>query len=107
MNAPLRKVAVAVLVLFTLLIVNVNVIQVVRSDELRSDGRNTRVLAEEYDRERGSIVVAGNEVASSVPSPRSSPDATMARARTLASSTRRPSSSTCRAVSSRSAPWWA
>ncbi|WP_448610834.1 peptidoglycan D,D-transpeptidase FtsI family protein [Geodermatophilus sp. URMC 60] len=67
MNAPLRRVAISVLVLFTLLIVNVNVIQVVRSDELRSDGRNTRVLVEEYDSERGSIVVGGTEVANSVP----------------------------------------
>jgi peptidoglycan glycosyltransferase len=66
-NAPLRRVAISVLVLFTLLIVNVNVIQVVRSDELRSDGRNTRVLVEEYDSERGSMVVGGTEVASSVP----------------------------------------
>jgi penicillin-binding protein A len=65
-NAPLRRVAISVLVLFTLLIVNVNIIQVVRSDELRDDIRNTRVLAEEYDRERGSIVVAGTEVATSV-----------------------------------------
>ncbi|MCW2532331.1 MAG: pbpA [Blastococcus sp.] len=63
MNAPLRRVAISVLVLFTLLIINVNYIQVVRSDELRKDPGNTRVLAEEYDRERGSIVVAGNEVA--------------------------------------------
>ncbi|MGY1764238.1 peptidoglycan D,D-transpeptidase FtsI family protein [Geodermatophilus sp. SYSU D00779] len=67
MNAPLRRVAISVLVLFTLLIVNVNVIQVVRSDELRSDGRNTRVLVEEYDSERGSIVAGGTEVANSVP----------------------------------------
>ena len=63
MNAPLRRVAISVLVLFTLLIVNVNYIQVVRSDELRTDPSNTRQLAEEYDRERGSIVVAGNEIA--------------------------------------------
>jgi peptidoglycan glycosyltransferase len=62
-NAPLRRVAISVLVLFTLLIINVNYIQVVRSDELRTDPGNTRQLAEEYDRERGSIVVAGNEVA--------------------------------------------
>ena len=68
MNAPLRKVAVAVLVLFTLLIVNVNVIQVVRADGLRDNPRNTRTLSEEYNRERGAIVVAGNEIASSVPS---------------------------------------
>ena len=63
MNAPLRRVAISVLVLFTLLIINVNYIQVVRSDELRNDAGNTRVLAEEYDRERGSIVVAGDPIA--------------------------------------------
>ena len=67
MNAPLRRVAISVLVLFTLLIVNVNIIQVVRAGDLRNNPRNTRVLAEEFDRERGSIVVDGNEVALSVP----------------------------------------
>jgi peptidoglycan glycosyltransferase len=67
-NAPLRRVAISVLVLFTLLIVNVNYIQVVRSDELRNNRSNTRVLAAEYDRERGAIVVAGTAVAESVPS---------------------------------------
>ena len=67
MNAPLRRVAISVLVLFTLLIVNVNYIQVVRSDELRTRSGNTRQLSEEYDRERGSIIVAGNEIALSVP----------------------------------------
>ena len=36
-NAPLRRVAISVLVLFTLLILNVNYIQVVRSDELRDE----------------------------------------------------------------------
>ena len=67
MNAPLRKVAISVLVLFTLLILNANYIQVVRADKLRQDPGNTRVLAEEYGRERGSIVVDGNEIAKSVP----------------------------------------
>ena len=67
MNAPLRRVAISVLVLFTLLILNANYIQVVRSDELRNDRGNTRVLAEEYNRERGSIVVGGTEIARSVP----------------------------------------
>jgi peptidoglycan glycosyltransferase len=62
-NAPLRRVAISVLVLFTLLIVNVNIIQVVRAGDLRDNPRNTRVLAEEFDRERGSIVVDGNEIA--------------------------------------------
>ncbi len=67
MNAPLRKVAISVLVLFTLLILNANYIQVIRSSDLRNDPGNTRVLAEEYDRERGSIVVDGDLVAQSVP----------------------------------------
>lgn len=67
MNAPLRRVAISVLVLFTLLIVNVNWIQVVRSDELRSNQSNTRALAAEYDRERGAIVVSGTAIAESVP----------------------------------------
>jgi penicillin-binding protein A len=66
-NAPLRRVAISVLVLFTLLIINVNYIQVVRSDELRTNSSNTRVLAAEYDRERGAIVVGGTAVAESVP----------------------------------------
>ncbi len=66
MNSPLRKVSISVLVLFTLLILNANYIQVVRSSELRSNQYNTRILAEEYDRERGQIVVDGNPVAQSV-----------------------------------------
>jgi penicillin-binding protein A len=66
-NAPLRRVAISVLVLFTLLILNVNYIQVVRSDELRKNTSNTRVLAAEYDRERGAIIVAGEPVALSEP----------------------------------------
>jgi peptidoglycan glycosyltransferase len=65
-NAPLRRVAISVLVLFTLLIVNVNYIQVVRSEELRADPGNRRVIVEEYDRQRGSIVVDGTEIAMSV-----------------------------------------
>jgi peptidoglycan glycosyltransferase len=64
-NAPLRKVAISVLALFTLLIINVNYIQVVRADALRKDPSNTRVLIEEYSRQRGSIVVQGTEIAKS------------------------------------------
>jgi len=64
-NAPLRRVAISVLVLFTLLIINVNYIQVVRADKLRADPANTRVLAEEYGRQRGSIIVHGTEIAMS------------------------------------------
>lgn len=66
MNAPLRRVSISVLVLFTLLIINVNIIQVVRADGLRTDPGNTRQLVEQYSRPRGSIVVDGSEIAKSV-----------------------------------------
>jgi peptidoglycan glycosyltransferase len=67
MNAPVRKIAISVLVLFTLLILNANVIQVLQADSLRTDSGNTRVLIDEYSRERGSIVVDGQPIAMSVP----------------------------------------
>ena len=66
MNAPVRKIAISVLVLFTLLILNANVIQVIQADSLRTDSGNTRVLIDEYSRQRGSIVVAGEPIAMSV-----------------------------------------
>ena len=61
MNAPLRRVAISVLVLFTLLIINVNYIQVVRSEELR-DGRAATPACSPRSTpgERGAIVVAGD-----------------------------------------------
>ncbi|MBA3339029.1 MAG: penicillin-binding protein 2 [Geodermatophilaceae bacterium] len=67
MNAPVRKIAISVLVLFTLLILNANVIQVIQADSLRTDPGNTRILIDEYSRQRGSIVVAGEPIATSVP----------------------------------------
>ncbi len=59
MNAPLRRVAVAVLVLFGLLLVNVNYIQVVKAGEYQNDSRNQRVLLRVYERERGPILAGG------------------------------------------------
>ncbi len=62
MNKPLRRVAVAVLLLFGLLLVNVNYLQTVRADKLRNDERNSRVLLRTYAQERGSIsLVNGTE----------------------------------------------
>ena len=57
MNRPLRRVAVACLVLFGLLLVNVNWVQVVKADTYRDDPRNSRVLLRTYERERGAIAV--------------------------------------------------
>ena len=57
MNAPLRRVAVACLVLFGLLLANANYVQVVKAKSLREDPRNRRVLLRTYDRLRGPIVL--------------------------------------------------
>ena len=67
MNRPIRRVALAMLILFGLLIANANYVQVFEGDKLRTDPGNTRVLLDEYERQRGTIVVDGRPVAESVP----------------------------------------
>ncbi|CAN5297732.1 penicillin-binding transpeptidase domain-containing protein [soil metagenome] len=57
MNRPLRRVALACVVLFGLLLVNVNWVQVVKAEDYRDDPRNSRVLLRAYERERGPIAV--------------------------------------------------
>ena len=57
MNRPLRRVALACLALFGLLLVNVNWVQVVKADAYRNDPSNSRVLLRTYERERGPIAV--------------------------------------------------
>ncbi|MGB9378329.1 MAG: penicillin-binding protein 2 [Mycobacteriales bacterium] len=65
MNAPIRKVAIAVLVLFGLLFINLNYVQVVQADKLRRNQGNQRLLLQTYERQRGSIVVDGKAIATS------------------------------------------
>jgi len=65
-NAPLRRLSVAVLLLFGALLVNANYLQVVRADDLHNDSNNPRLIAEEYSRERGPIIVGEEPVARSV-----------------------------------------
>jgi peptidoglycan glycosyltransferase len=57
MNTPLRKVAVACLVLFGLLLVNVNYVQAVKASDYRADSRNSRTLLRQFQHERGPIVL--------------------------------------------------
>jgi peptidoglycan glycosyltransferase len=66
MNAPLRRIAVAIGVLIVALIVNVNVIQLVQAGSLRNNPHNSRILLSEYSRQRGPIIVDGKAVAKSV-----------------------------------------
>ena len=65
MNKPLRRIAVAVMAMFAAMLININYIQVVRAEDLRTERGNSRLILEEYSRERGPILVAGTEVARS------------------------------------------
>ncbi len=56
MNRPIRRVATAALVLFGLLFLNVNYLQVVKAQSLRENPRNNRLLLDEYGRPRGDII---------------------------------------------------
>jgi peptidoglycan glycosyltransferase len=65
-NAPLRRLSVAVFLLFGLLLLNANYLQVVRAEALHNDSNNPRLVAEEYSRERGPILVGSDPVARSI-----------------------------------------
>jgi peptidoglycan glycosyltransferase len=66
MNRPIRRIAVAFVVLFLVLLVNINYIQVIQAPELNARSDNRRVLLDEYARKRGPIMAGGREIASSV-----------------------------------------
>ncbi|WP_241383523.1 peptidoglycan D,D-transpeptidase FtsI family protein [Rhodococcus sp. CH91] len=67
MNGPLRKVAMAVMFMVVALLANATYVQVIKADDLRTDPRNSRVLIDEYSRQRGQIVASGQALAVSVP----------------------------------------
>ena len=66
MNAPMRKVVIAALVMFGALLVNANVVQVGEASSLKNNPHNVRVLYAEYSHQRGPIVAGKNAVATSV-----------------------------------------
>ncbi|MBF5000995.1 penicillin-binding protein 2 [Nocardia sp. BSTN01] len=66
MNTPLRRVAMAVMVMIVALLANATYVQVIKADSLRNDPRNSRVLLDEYSRQRGQISAGGTVLASSV-----------------------------------------
>lgn len=63
LTRQVRRVALAVFVLFAALFVNLNYLQVLRADELREDNRNARGLIAEYEIRRGSIVAGDGDAA--------------------------------------------
>ena len=65
MNQPIRKIAVALGVLFAAMFVNLNFVQVVKGNYYRDNPQNRRVLLNEYKSPRGPIVVQGTNIAQS------------------------------------------
>jgi penicillin-binding protein A len=68
MNAPLRRLAIACLLMFGALLINANWLQVVHAKALHNKTGNTRVLLSELRHQRGLIVAGNVTVARSVPS---------------------------------------
>lgn len=68
MNRPIRNIAIACLVLFAALLLNINYVQFVEADDLNAKNGNKRVINEEFSRDRGAILVDGEPVAESVKS---------------------------------------
>lgn len=68
MNSPIRKVAAGCLLLALALLANVTWVQAFQADSLNARDDNRRVLIDQYSRNRGSIIVGDEAIASSVPS---------------------------------------
>ncbi|MEU1984681.1 penicillin-binding protein 2 [Nocardia sp. NPDC019395] len=66
MNTPLRRVAMAVMAMIVALLLNATYVQVIKADDYRADPRNSRVLLDEYSRQRGQISAGGAVLASSI-----------------------------------------
>ena len=69
MNGPLRRVSTVVALLFAALFVSTTLIQVIFAPSINARPDNRRTLLDNYSRERGSILVGEQRVATSVPTP--------------------------------------
>jgi peptidoglycan glycosyltransferase len=67
-NAPIRRLAAVVLVMFGALLLSSTYIQYVQAASLRDKPGNRRTLLESYTRQRGPILVSGRPIARSVAS---------------------------------------
>ena len=61
MNQALRRVSLACLVLFLLLLVNANYVQAFEAGKLSNDPGNGRTFAQQYQYQRGSIITSDNK----------------------------------------------
>lgn len=68
MNAAIRRVWMAAVAIVVTLLLALTYVQFVAADELKANPWNNRSLYEQFGADRGSILVGGEEIASSVPS---------------------------------------
>lgn len=68
MTKELRRLSLLMLLMFLALFASTTWIQGIQSSELADNPRNTRALYDSYEVQRGSIVVSGSAIATSVPS---------------------------------------
>ncbi len=69
MNKQVRRLSIALLICFTVLFVQLNVMQIVKADDYNSRADNTREIVRDFSRPRGQILSAdGRILADSVPS---------------------------------------
>ncbi len=66
LSGTIRRLAIFVGLLFVALLVNINLVQVTRANDLADRPGNNRGLIKEYSRQRGPILVGGTAVATSV-----------------------------------------
>ncbi len=66
MNGTIRRTSVVMGILMLALLININVLAVVRDDELRARDGNARQIIDEYSHQRGSILVGRRAIAKSV-----------------------------------------
>jgi peptidoglycan glycosyltransferase len=66
-NAPIRRLALVVFLMFAALLVSTTYLQFVQADELRERSDNRRTLLDIYSRDRGAILVDGAAIAQTDP----------------------------------------
>ncbi|GII77684.1 putative penicillin-binding protein PbpA [Sphaerisporangium rufum] len=66
MNSTIKRASVACLLMFGLLMLNINYLQAVKAEGLREDSRNNRSFFARYQNERGMITAGGETLAKSV-----------------------------------------
>ena len=68
MNLRIRRLTVGLLVIYTVLFVQLNVVQLVRADDYRSHEANSRDIVRTFTEPRGSIITAdGTVIVESLP----------------------------------------